>query len=359
MADNDSPQSKGDTTLECIPTNLLPPQSAAPPEALVNMTASQNGAAPQTFHRFPELPPELRIAIWELALPHQVYEFPCPSMKFNCLALRWEYEQANGPKGEGRPVIAQVCYEARTVALANGSVRKAKFFDTVYRVNMMSHAWVDSKRDTAVLKLGHLCDRANWKLYRNLEKDHMWGLLVNREMHIALDSRWTLCICTLVETRARKLYYDLVHGHKECDIVILDLHFKVTDEEAANTALFGNSVGNETALVPIEDMSQMSRLFDVHAKFNTMDWLNKWDHFTQFRKPANLAEYIERWKKLAVREMRHVQMGLDFLTGVEVRRVGQDADELRRQAARAATIRADQPKLRPVVMVFRDAPSPL
>lgn len=278
-------------------------------------------------------------------------------MTSNHLTLRWEYEQAYGPKGEGRPVIAQVCYEARAVALANGSARKTKFFAQIDRVNMVSHAWVDSKRDTAVLKLGYLCDRASWNLYRNLEKDHMWGLLVNREMRIALDPLWTLCFCTTIETQARQLYYDLVHGHKECDVVILDLQLKVTDEEAASTGLF-NGVGSETVLFPIEDASQMSRLFDVHAKFNTMDWLDKWDHFTQFRKPANLAEYIERWKKLAAREMRHVQMGLDFLTGVEVRRVGQDADELRRQAARAATIRADQPKLRPVVMVSRGTRNP-
>lgn len=359
MTDNDSPQSKGNSNLERIPTNLLLPQSPAPPEASVNTTASQNGAAPRTFHRFTELPSELRIAIWELALPHRVYEFPRPTRKVNFVNNHWTQKQVYRPKVEERPVIAQVCSEARAVVLASASARKIKFFGPVGHGDMMSRVWVDSKRDTVVLNMARLCPHANWKLYRSLEKDHMGGLIINREMHIALNSYWALCFCKISETRSRKLYYDLVHGHKECDCVILDLQLEATDEEAASTGLFGNAGGNESVLIPIEDTRQMSRLFDAHAKFNTMDWLQKWENFTQFRKPANLAEYIERWKKLAAREMHNVQMGMDFLTGVEPRREGQDADELRRQAARAATIRADQPKLRPVVMVSRVVQSPL
>lgn len=350
MADNDSSQSNEDISISIMP---LPPQVSTPPKPSLDMTASPNGAAPQTFHRFTDLPSELRIAIWELSLPPRVHTFPRPSSKFDFLNICWRQEQVHGAKAEKRPAIAHVCFEARAVALDRGSVKMIRF-GIRGTWEKRSLVWVDSKKDTVVINTG----LGDVETYRSLNYNDLYGVLSKRDMRIALDSSWALCFCILSENSARRLYYDLVHGHTECDLVVLELQFDVTDEEAAEIGLSGDVGPYDRVLVPIEDTCQMSRLFDAQAKFDTMDWLRKWENFTQFRKPNNLAEFIQRWKKLAAREMRHVQLGLDFLTGVEMERQGKDTDELREQAARAAVIRAQWPHFRPVIMVSRALENP-
>lgn len=316
------------------------------------MTALPNGAAPQTFHRFTDLPAELRIAIWELSLPHRVHTFPLPSRKFDFLTQSWIQEKTHGAKAEKRPAIAHVCSEARAVALDSGSVKMIRLRLRHGTWEKPSRVWVDSEKDTVVINTGY----ASIEPYRSLNYNDLYGLLSNlskRDMRIALDSSWALCFCIVFENQARRLYYDLVHGHTECDLVVLELQIDVTNDEAANIGLFEGEGPYDSVLVPIEDTCQMSRLFDAQVKFNTADWLRKWENFTQFRKPTNLVEFIQRSKKLADREMRNVQWGLDYLTGVKMGTQGGNVDELREQAARAAVIRAEHPKLRPVIMVSR------
>lgn len=345
MADNDSPQSNVVISISTIP---LPPQSSAPPKPSLNMTASPDGAAPQTFHLFPDLPTELRIAIWDLSLPHRVHAFPRPSKKFDFRTRSWTQEQVHGTNAEKRPTIAHVCSESRAVALGSGSVKKIRNYIRRRVSQQLSRVWVSSEKDTVVISMG----QASEGLHRSLNCDNFYGLLSKRDMRIALDSSWALCFCIISKNQARRLYYDLVHGHTECDFVVLELQFDVTDEEAADIDLFEGLGTYGSVLVPIEDTRQMSRLFDAQAKFNTVNWLSKWESFTQFRKPTNLDEFTQRWKKLAVREMRNVQRGMDFLTGVEMARQGRqgkDVDELREQAS----LRAEQPKFRPVIMVSR------
>lgn len=356
MADNDS-QSNEDIPLGFLSTNLLSPQLPGLPTPSPTMTAAPNVAVPQTFPRFPDLPPELRIAIWELSLPRRVHTFPRPSKKFDFENYIWGQEQFHGAKAEKRPAIAHVCSESRAVALASGWAKKILFCGGPKDSNTLSRVWVDSKRDTVLVNMGQPGSQASGRARRSPKKDHLYGSLINRDMHIALDSSWAMLFCTMMKDQGRKLYYDLIRGRKECDFIILDLILDVNDEEAASTGLFDNSGANDSVLIPIEDMPQMSRLFDAQAKFNTVDWLKKWENFTQMRKPTNLVEFMLRWKKLAAREMRQVQKGLDFLTGVEVGRQGKDADEIQKQISRVRVIRSDQPKLRPVIMVSRGVES--
>lgn len=351
MADNGPLQSNEDIPLGCLSTNLLPHQLPCLPKPSPTVTASPKAAVPQTFHRFPELPAELRIAIWELSLPHRVHTFPRPSKKYDFEWYLWRQEPVHGAKAEKRPAIAHVCSEARAVALASGSAKKILFCGGIKGSNKLSRVWVDSKRDTVVVNMGQPGTPAAGRPRRSPNTDHLYSLLFNRDVRIALNSSWALCFCTMIKDQGRKLYYDLVRGRKECDFIILDLNLDVNDEEAASTGLFGNSGANESVLIPIKDTRQMSRLFEAQAKFDTVDWLNKWENFTRLHKPTNLVEFMRRWKKLAAREMRYVQKGLDFLTGVEVGRQGKDADEIQRQISRARTIRSKQPKLRPVIMV--------
>lgn len=321
------------------------------------MTASPNGAAPQTFHRFTELPPELRIAIWELSLPHRVHRFPRPSKMFDFLDERWTQEEFHGAEADKRPAIAHVCSEARAVALASGSSKKILFLGTTTHGDRLSRVWVDSKRDTAVINLGQVYSRLSVKPCR--KNSHLYKLLSSRDMHIALDSSWGLCFCILHEDLARKLYNVMVRGRKECGFVVLDLQLDVNEEEAASTGLFGGLGASDSVLVPIEDARQMSRLFDAQSKFNTTDWMGKWDNFTHIRKPTNLFEFMSSWKRLAAREIGYVQNALDFLARAKVRRRRKTAVEIQQQIDRAKLIRADQPKLHPLIMVSRGLRSSL
>lgn len=306
-----------------------------------------DGAAPQTFHRFRDLPPELRIAIWELSLPHRVHTFPTPVKKFYFRHKYWAQEQSHGASGAQPSALAHVCSEARAVALSNGSVKKIMIRGQTKQSDRLGHVWVDSKRDTVVVNLGR-CIPSDGKLYKCRNSDHLYSLLRNRDMRVAFDYSWVMV--AFFEGRGRQLYYDFVEGLKDCDLAILDLQLDVTDEEAAGTGLFRDS--GASVLIPIEDTRQMSRVFDACNKFGTTDFLDKWENFTQSRHPTNLLEFVQCWKDLAAREMKDVQRGLDHLTGASTL-LAIDEDEFREQHLRVTELRKSYPHIRPVIMVSR------
>lgn len=356
MSDTIPSLSKEESPQTCPPSSLPPPQpsnlSELPPAP---MTPSDE-AVPQIFHRFLDLPSELRVEIWKFSLPHRVHTFPRPAKKFNFLDRSWTQEQIHGAKAAQPSAIAHVCSEARAVALSNGSVKKIKFDGGTEHNDELSHVWVDPKRDTVLLKLNWCVPRGDsGKLCTSQDIEHLYTLLSNRDMHIALDFSWTMA--GALKLPARKVYYDLVHGLKVCDFVVVDLQLDVTDEQAASTGLFGEFGANRSVLIPIHDTCQMSRVFDAESKFSAEDLLERWRNFTQFRRPANLVEFIQRWKDLGAREMRNLQWGLDYLIGVERNAKVEDADELREKAARDAELRQSLPMIRPVIMVSRGAES--
>ncbi|KAI3391360.1 hypothetical protein diail_7469 [Diaporthe ilicicola] len=176
------------------------------------------------------------------------------------------------------------------------------------RRSVLGDVWVDSNRDTAVVST------IRPKLYLMfITFDGFRKVLRSRKMRIALDSSWASTSFASQKNRARELYYSLVDGPKECDFIILDLQLDVDDDAAASTGLFDDSAPSSSVLVPIEDKRQMSGLFAAQAKFRTVDRLNKWANFTQFRKLNNLLEYTKRWEKFGAREMRAVHQGMEFL----------------------------------------------
>ena len=69
-----------------------------------------------SFHRFPELPPEIRHAIWKLCWPHRVCDMdqiPCAedvAFTTACLGVGM-----TGFLNSLPPVIAQVCRESRAL----------------------------------------------------------------------------------------------------------------------------------------------------------------------------------------------------------------------------------------------------
>lgn len=347
MADQVPSQSE-DTPQPCLPSSLLPPAPMTPSDE----------AVPQTFHRFLDLPSELRVEIWKFSLPHRVHTFPRPIKKFNFLDRSWTQERIHGAKVAQPSAIAYVCSEARAVALSNGSVKNIKFNGGTEHNDELSHVWVDPKRDAVLLKL-NLCmsHPENRELCTSQDNENLYTLLSNRDMHVALDFSWIMA--GLFKLPARKVYYDLVHGLKVCDYVVVDLQLDVTDVQAAATGLFGEFGANHSVLIPIDDTCQMSKLFDAESKFSTVDLMDRWKNFTKFRRPANLVEFIQRWNDLGAREMRLLQWGLDYLIGVERNAEAKDADELREKAARAAELRQSLPVVRPVIMVSRGAESRL
>lgn len=123
-----------------------------------------------SFTRFPDLPKELRDAIWRLCLPHRVVELDIPDADWY-FDVKYQYGVDRGepllrPDGseyecEMRhtttvnslpPVISRVCHEARSVALESA---KLHFFPPPGAQggpsNFVSAAWIDSARDTLCL----------------------------------------------------------------------------------------------------------------------------------------------------------------------------------------------------------------
>lgn len=342
MEDTGPDQSKEDDLLTC-------PQNSPSP-SLPSMPS--DGAAPQTFHRFKDLPPELRIAVWELSLPHRVHTFPTPVKKFHFRQRYWAQEQSHGAEAVQPSTIAHVCSEARAVALSNGSVKKIMIRGQTKQSDRLGHVWVDPKRDTVVINLGR-CIPSEGKLYKCRKSNHLYSLLRSRDMRVAFDYSWVMV--AFFEGRGRQLYYDFVEGLKDCDFVILDLQLDVTDEEAASTGLFGEFGARHSVLIPIEDTRQMSRVFDACNKFGTTNFLDKWEQFTQYRHPKNLLEFVQCWKDLAARAVRDVRRGLDHWTGASCL-LAYDEDELtQEQHLRVTELRQSYPHIRPVIMISRGA----
>ena len=93
-----------------------------------------------TFHIFPRLPVELRLAIWRECLPHRTCELDIPldSIVFNLQTNApscklWDTTYMNGRP----PIISRVCRESRAVAFETGRFR-------VFSEDMPQDAWWSS-----------------------------------------------------------------------------------------------------------------------------------------------------------------------------------------------------------------------
>lgn len=98
----------------------------------------------RVFHYFPLLPLEIRREIWLLCMPHRVVELSDPAKP----RFRYNRERV-APAPRGGPVLAHVCYEARSIALEHGGSWKAGMFRG--RIAVRKGAWFDCSRDTLLL----------------------------------------------------------------------------------------------------------------------------------------------------------------------------------------------------------------
>ena len=67
-----------------------------------------------------ELPPELRIRVWEACLPHRTIFYDSPSIGISLIILH-DGPNVGNPTILGPPAIAQVCQESRAVAFEHGN----------------------------------------------------------------------------------------------------------------------------------------------------------------------------------------------------------------------------------------------
>lgn len=174
MTDTFPAQSKEDTPQICPPSSLLPPQPSGLSELPPAPMAPSDEAVPQKFHRFLDLPSELRVEIWKFSLPHRVHAIPLPIKKFNFLDGSWTQERIHEAKAAQPSAIACVCSEARVVALSNGSTKKIKFNGATEHNDELSHVWVDPKRDTVLLRLNSCVTHSDYgKLCISQDNEHL------------------------------------------------------------------------------------------------------------------------------------------------------------------------------------------
>lgn len=128
------------------------------------------------FITFPNLPAELRIAIWRECLPSRIVEpdvqqdeviwardSPCD--------VNWKITWVN----KAPPVIARVCRESRAVAFENGSLIDIEAHR--FSNNMVERPWLDPARDSI-----HL----NWEPAADIEwQSYDWGDPVRSLLELA------------------------------------------------------------------------------------------------------------------------------------------------------------------------------
>lgn len=122
-----------------------------------------------SFIRFPELPKELRDAIWRLCLPNRVVELDIPDADWY-FDVKYQYGVDRGerllrPDGSEYecgmrhtttinllpPVISRVCHEARSIALESAKLHLFSPEAQAGPSDFVSAAWIDSTRDTLCL----------------------------------------------------------------------------------------------------------------------------------------------------------------------------------------------------------------
>ncbi|KAJ5666883.1 hypothetical protein N7462_011292 [Penicillium macrosclerotiorum] len=127
---------------------------------------------PGTFHLFPRLPPELRLAIWRECLPSRVMELDDQHG-----VLTWDDRSPRDKEcnisriNATPPVIARVCCESRAVAFECGRPQilpdETNPETCRYGNYMIEDPWLDTARDIV-----HL----NWDLFVDIEMtSYSWG----------------------------------------------------------------------------------------------------------------------------------------------------------------------------------------
>ncbi|KAI1465920.1 uncharacterized protein F4812DRAFT_460899 [Daldinia caldariorum] len=210
----------------------------------------EDSTAPQQkFTCFKNLPPELRLQIWEECLPSR----SVPMHDSTHRDVEADLEHTAPPAGPLPPLIGRVCRESRDVALKHGSVQKTAFWDTP--------VWFNRKTDHIYIGAD---EEERWMPSRNEESanEGMELLVHDRNIPLSIDrgivfvsdqgypngyefARWTL------ERAAERM---------ECNVVLSHVTMHATHEQAVASGLFGHFAEETPAYIDIEDDSKIQTL---------------------------------------------------------------------------------------------------
>ncbi|KUL85780.1 hypothetical protein ZTR_07394 [Talaromyces verruculosus] len=249
----------------------------------------------ETFHYFPQLPPEIRYMIWELCLPYRVAQVdPCDTFfdgrkpEQVCDVERVTIENAK------QPVIAFVNWESRRVALIYGFWFVEN--DTIFPV--IKSVWVQPRRD--VLHVNWTSERGDYwyRFEYNERKDQMTELLywmdelpVERgsvvaelihpfKLHALLDgandseaSRSPIAKYGRQTdiTISKMSHYTLFYpGHQiRLDVVMAAVSLHITKESAVRSGLFGLLGDAPIQLIDVADEVQLRKYEAIYREHLT------------------------------------------------------------------------------------------
>ena len=214
---------------------------------------------PNNFFLFSKLPAEIRIFIWEAALPRRFLVYD-------------DYTERNYEK-LGPPAIAQVCHESREIALRNGSPHSF-----MLQSGRLVYTWYDASRDVISVNMrGWSCPRDS-DIRENIPGslyDAVTSITINDRDWIASDwavsQRLSRLLCLRTHTwhrrreRSRKI--------DQIDIVVMnssDIHthndprMEPCEPEFVDR-FFG---GNEDIMVDLLDDAEVGRVREALNRHN-------------------------------------------------------------------------------------------
>lgn len=330
----------------------------------------------QTFNILPNFPLELQFSIFEMCLPQRVHLYQEEGVGndelYNHHGKHCKKELQLGVQAAQLPVVSRVSVEARNVVLANGTMKKTMVFEHNQEERVTSNVWVDKKRDTILINLGYpVRDYEFPEPYNVGNPDtisdvHVRSMIRKKEVRVAvLDEAISQdgpdCYISF------PIYKELIHGHEECDLGLIEIQFNITDEEAVDTDLFGLFGTEAIALVPVDNPLQMSRLYSAQIKFNPKILWTYFSHDARprtlplFLMPGSSAEYAEEWMRCGALRAEVVQHHIARLLAFD--EAGHDfnlenPDEIWPNGAgepqdRIAALKDMGTKFRPVLVVHR------
>ncbi|KAH8677357.1 hypothetical protein BX600DRAFT_430706 [Xylariales sp. PMI_506] len=225
------------------------------------------------FPLFSHLPAELRLAIWELALPRRVFELREFTVQFNsrCNSEHIALCEIEPAVSLPPPSLAKVCQESRAVALRFGSARTimASFpsrrmihpkTDGIRRPGDSLRTWFDSSRDMLCLD--------SWTFWDSSNKG-----LMNKHIRQFGDFPHSLCLSLDVLRRSCKgpfmcewaspegIYSQVRQWAFYCDSITLH-----AGRSAQVAEVFGGSIeGSHTLLIDASDTVTIRRMAQLYT----------------------------------------------------------------------------------------------
>lgn len=237
--------------------------------------------ATRTFHRFPDLPKEIRDEIWRLCLPHRVVELDWPD---------FEWYFSNGyptwllPLDDTRdkpqtwpcrltptsrincapPIISRLCHESRTLALKTGHLQTQTGTERWVSFRLKTERfWVDRDRDVL-----HL----HWHPF--LYGPVAWNPLDPVEHLMSMShSTAAVSICAdlldAIEQPKRQAIMRLLEHRPRWSICGALVVIHVTDEAAAVESGLWGTLGEERVVLvdgaDVERLHRFRRLWLEHG----------------------------------------------------------------------------------------------